>query len=181
MSLRFLFVLGIACCAPVFAHSDAEAPAADVVDCEHPPENLARTLPKPVAGVAAVVCTPHAQMIAPHDGWTWRYPGSYFDRPSIPAYSHIESRTDAAGRYFTRFQAKELSAAEIGKLHERFTQSLATYPDSKAPPRIVKLVARNDQGHAVDAYFGFKSKDEGWVAVCAPECAPEFFFLFNRQ
>ncbi len=181
MPLRCLLVIAVMAALPAFAHSDADAPAAGTLDCDHPPKDLARMLPKPVAGAATIVCTPSTQMISPHDGWTWRFPGSYFDRPSIPAYSHVESRGDASGRYFTKFEAKELSAGEIGKLHQKFTQSLATYPESKAPPRIVKLVARNDKGHVVDAYFGFKSKDEGWVAVCAPECAPEFFFLINRQ
>ena len=106
-------------------------------------------------------------------------PGS--DRPSIPAYSPVESRADAGGRYFTSFKATELSGIEIRKLHETFAKTLATYADTMPPARVIKLVARNDQGYPMDAYFGFKSRSEGWVALCAPECTPEFFFLMNRQ
>ncbi len=87
----------------------------------------------------------------------------------------------AGGRYFTAFEATELAAGEIEKLHASFTETLATYADQTVPRRIVKLVAHNDHGHSMDAYFGFKTPGEGWVAVCAPDCMPEFFFLINRQ
>jgi hypothetical protein len=130
---------------------------------------------------ASVICTPSAQMIVAMQGWVWRFPGSFFDRPSIPAYSPIESRPEAGGRYFTGFRATELTTGEVGKLHDKFAKTLATYTEASPPARIVKLVARNDRGHSMDAYFGFKSPSEGWVAVCAPDCAPEFFFLINRQ
>ena len=128
-----------------------------------------------------MTCTPSAQLIVANEGWAWRFPGSFFDRPSIPAFSPVESRSEAGGRYFTGFTATELSDSEIAKLHETFVRTLVTYTDTSPPAHIVKLVARNDRGHPMDAYFGFKSPGEGWVALCAPECAPEFFFLINRH
>ena len=181
MSLRYLFLLALAVAVPAFSHSDGESPPDGILDCEHPPKNLAKALPKSLAAVATLVCTPSTQMITPKTGWSWRYPGSYFDRPSIPAYSAMESRGEASGRYFTSFKASELSVADARGLHEKFAKTLATYAEAKPPARLVKLVAGNDKGHSVDAYFGFRSDSEGWVAVCAPECAPEFFFLINRQ
>ena len=181
MSSRFLPLLLLVVALRTFAGSEAEAPAGGLLNCEHPPKNLAHTLPKKIAMVATVVCTPSAQMIVARDGWAWRFPGSFFDRPSIPAYSPIESRADAGGRYFTGFKASELSVGEIGKIHEKFTKTLNTYSDTLPPARIIKLVARNDQGHSMDAYFGLKSPREGWVALCAPDCVPEFLFLMNRH
>lgn len=181
MSSRCLPLLLLVVALQAFAHSDAEALAGALLDCENPPENLTHALPNQVAMAATVICMPSAQMIVARQGWVWRFPGSFFDRPSIPAYSPIESRADAGGRYFTGFQATELSAPEIKTLHETFAKTLATYTDASPPARIVKLVARNDQGHPMDAYFGFRSQSEGWVALCAPDCTPEFFFLINRQ
>lgn len=181
MSSRSLPLLLLLTALQAFAHSEAEAPAGGLLDCEHPPTNLTHALPKQVAAVAIVTCSPVAQMIVAREGWLWRFPGSFFDRPSIPAYSPFESRAEAGGRYFTGFKATELSDGEIRKLHETFARTLATYTDALPPARIVKLVARNDQGHPMDAYFGFKSPSEGWVALCAPDCVPEFFFLMNRQ
>jgi hypothetical protein len=181
MSSRYLPLLLLVVALRAFAHSEAEAPAGGILDCEHPPGNLIHALPNQVAVAATVVCTPSTQMIVAKEGWVWRFPGSFFDRPSIPAYSPIESRPEAGGRYFTGFKATELSGGEIRKLHETFVKTLATYTDALPPARIVKLVARNDRGHPMDAYFGFQSQSAGWVAVCAPECAPEFFFLINRH
>jgi hypothetical protein len=164
-----------------FAHSESAATSDGGLDCEHPPKNIARKLPKDIAVAATIVCTPSAQLISAKDGWAWRYPASYFDRPSIPAYAPALSRSQAGGRYFTGFKVSQLSKAEIDRLHARFTGSLATYSDRKSPERVVLLTAKNDLGHSVEAYFGFDSKDDGWVAVCTPDCAPEYFFLINRQ
>ncbi len=181
MSSRYLPLLLLVVTLQAFAKSEAEAPAGGLIDCEHPPKNLTHTLPKQIAMAATVICMPAAQMIVAREGWAWRFPGSFFDRPSIPAYSPTESRADAGGRYFTSFKATELSAGEIKKLHEAFAKTLATYTDALPPARVVKLVARNDLGHPMDAYFGFKSQSEGWVALCAPDCVPEFFFLMKRH
>ena len=177
---RLLFPL-LVIASQACAHAEAEAPAGAILDCEHPPAMLVHTLPEQIAMAATVICTPSAQIIVASEAWSWRFPGSYFDRPSIPAYSPMESRSQAGGRYFTGFEATELSAGEITKLHETFVKTLVTYADALPPARIVKLVARNDQGHPMDAYFGFRSPGEGWVAVCSPDCAPEFFFLIHRH
>jgi hypothetical protein len=32
----------------------------------------------------------------------------------------------------------------------------------------------------LDAYFGFRSDDDGWVVLCTPECAPEYLFLMQK-
>lgn len=181
MSLRYLPLLLLLVVLRASAHSETQPPAAGILDCEHPPENLTHALPEQVAMAATVICTPSAQMIVAGNGWVWRFPGSFFDRPSIPAYSPVESRPEAGGRYFIGFKATELSAGEIRKLHETFARTLATYTDPSPPARIVKLVARNDQDRPMDAYFGFRSMSEGWVAVCAPDCVSEFFFLINRN
>lgn len=188
MKLRNLMLTALAAVAAALvastlalAHSESAGSSDGFLDCEHPPKNIARKLPKDIAVTATIVCTPGAQLISANDGWTWRFPASYFDRPSIPAYAPVLSRGQASGRYFTGFKASPLSKVEIDRLHARFTGSLATYADRKSPERVVMLTAKNDLGHSVQAYFGFDSKDDGWVAVCTPDCAPEYFFLINRQ
>jgi len=177
MSIRWLLLLLVVAALHAYAHSDAQAPAEGLLDCEHPPKDLASTLPKQIAVTATILCTPSAQIIVAKEGWVWRFPGSFFDRPSIPAFSPVESRATAGARYFIGFKATELSDGEVRKLHDTFAKTLVTYTDAAAPTRVVKLVARNDQGQPMDAYFGFKSESEGWVALCAPE----FFFLMNRH
>ena len=186
MKLRCFFLLpalAVLAATAITAFADPETSDApdDGLDCQHPPKNIARKLPKDIAVAATILCTPSSQLISAKDGWVWRYPASYFDRPSIPAYAPALSRGQARGRYFTGLKATQLSKAEMGALHLRFTASLSTYADRKAPTRVVLLKAKNDLGHSLEAYFGFDSKDDGWVAVCTPACAPEYFFLINRQ
>jgi hypothetical protein len=175
-------VLFLLCCAAAsaLAHSEAEQPAALLLDCEHPPQSLVSTLPEVVSGVASSECNPSAQTIVARDGWRWRYPGSFFDRPIIPAYAPMDSRQMSGSRYFTEFAATELGAADARKRHESFAKDLPTYRESVPPVRLVKLVAHNDLGHVLDAYFGFRADGNGWVVLCAPECAPEYLFLMQK-
>lgn len=166
--------------AQALAHSETEATGPALLDCGHPPETLVTALPEQVAKVASVECNPSAQTIVARDGWSWRYPGSFFDRPIIPAYAPMDSRHREGPRYFTEFSATELTAADARKRHETFAKDLPTYRETAPPVRLVKLVAHNDLGHELDAYFGFRSDGNGWVVLCAPECAPEYLFLIQK-
>ncbi len=74
----------------------------------------------------------------------------------------------------------ELTATDARERHETFAKDLPTYRETVPPARLVKLVAHNDLGHELDAYFGFRSDGEGWVVLCAPECAPEYLFLIQK-
>jgi len=166
--------------AQALAHSEGETSGPVLLDCEHPPQLLVKMLPEALAKVASVECNPSAQTIVARDGWSWRYPGSFFDRPIIPAYAPMDSRQTGGPRYFTEFKATELSAADARKRHEMFAKDLPTYRETSPPMRLVKLVAHNDLGHEMDAYFGFRSDGGGWVVLCAPECAPEYLFLMQK-
>jgi hypothetical protein len=166
--------------AQALAHSEGETSGPVLLDCEHPPRSLAKMLPEAVAKVASIECNPSAQTIVARDGWNWRYPGSFFDRPIIPAYAPMDSRQTGGPRYFTEFKATELSAADARKRHEMFAKDLPTYRETSPPMRLVRLVAHNDLGHEMDAYFGFRSDGGGWVVLCAPECAPEYLFLMQK-
>ena len=174
-----LILLGF-CAVQALAHSEVEASAPILLDCEHPPQSLVSMLPEGVANVASTECNPSAQTIVARDGWSWRYPGSFFDRPIIPAYAPMNSRQMGGPRYFTEFTATELGAADARKRHESFAKDLPTYREIAPPVRLVKLVAHNDLGHELDAYFGFRADGDGWVVLCAPECAPEYLFLMQK-
>jgi hypothetical protein len=174
-----LFFLWLAA-AQALAQSEVAATGPALLDFEHPPQALVKMLPEQVAQVARVECSPSAQTIVAHDGWSWRYPGTYLSRPSIPAELPLDSRDREGSRYFTEFTATELTAADAIKHHETFVKNLPTYWETAPPARLVKLVAHNDLGHKFDAYFGFRSDGEGWVALCAPECAPEYVFLMKK-
>lgn len=166
--------------AGALAHSESEDPGYAMLDCEHPAEGVAKSIPAPIAGPAHLQCTPAFQQIVASDGWTWRYPGSFFERPFIPAYAPMLSRGMRGARYFAGFETLELKDDEAREHHDRFAKALPTYREKAPPARMLKLVATNDLGHEVDAFFGFRSERDGWVVICAPDCAPENMFLFEK-
>ena len=167
--------------AQALPHSETEGGSGyAVIDCEHPAANVATALPPAIASPAHLQCTPAFQQIVSNDGWSWRYPGSFFDRPFIPAYAPKSSHGKGGPRFFTGFETRELTQDEVRAQHERFANDMPTYREKVAPARILKLVATNDLGHVLDAYFGFRSEREGWVVMCAPECAPENLFLIEK-
>ncbi len=51
---------------------------------------------------------------------------------------------------------------------------------TQPPERLIKLKATNDLGDKMDVWFGLINEDKGWVAICSPICAPEYFFLTER-
>lgn len=181
MSIRPLLA-AVLCLAAVSAgaHPEEQGAKYALIDCDHPAPQLATALPEALAGRAMLECTPAFHQIVAGEGWIWRYPGSYFARPFIPAYAPLPSQGMGGVRYFTAFEATELSPSEIDREHERF-RSIVTYRQEQPPARILKVVATNDLGHALDAYFGFRSEREGWAVICTPECAPNDLFVIEKQ
>lgn len=190
MSIRFLALLGSALSGGVLfcgaaglaaAHSESEgASGFALIDCEHPAQNVATELPPEIAASGFLQCTPSMHMIVANGAWTWRYPGSFFDRPFIPAYAPQASQGQGGTRFFTRFETRELSPDEVRERHEKFVAELPTYREKVAPVRVLQLVAINDLGHELDAYFGYRSEREGFVVMCTPACATENMFLIEK-
>jgi hypothetical protein len=190
VSIRFMALLcGVAfsgslilgAAVPAGAHSESEGgPGYALIDCDHPAKEVVTELPPEIAASGYIQCTPSMQMIVSNGAWNWRYPGSFFDRPFIPAYAPQASQGQGGARYFTRFETRELDAGEIRERHEKFAAELPTYREKALPSRILQLVAINDLGHELDAYFGFRSERDGWVVLCTPTCATENMFLIEK-
>jgi hypothetical protein len=166
--------------AQVFAHTEEEVQGPSVIDCDHPPETMIRTLPESFKSIGRLACSGTGQSIVAHPDWSWRFPASIFVRPSIPAYTPAESSGIVGARHFTGFEEVELSAAEVQALHRRFADTVSTYNKPAPPESLKKVLAKNDLGHAFEIYLGMNSKRDGWVVLCDPECAPEYLFVFEK-
>ena len=184
MNFRFLLWGIVLSSGLAMAHLDGEGEeeaGQKLIDCDHPPAELKKILPPEISSVATLGCTPGAQHIHAAKGWVWRFPANFFQVPTIPAYSPVDSRSEPAGRFFTGFEVVALGPTQLSERHKWFTENVVTYPKSGVPAKIIKLVATNDLGHSLDAYVGFRTDREGWVVLCAPECAPEFVFLMQKR
>lgn len=181
MRTLFALVLCFATC-PVLAHPETSAaePQDPRHDCDHPPESAARALPDALAAFASLGCNHlgHFMMAAP--GWNWRFPGSYFIVPTIPAFTPAASAGQAGLRFFNTLSVRELSADEARSRHQQFAGEIPTYSPAGAPQSMLQLKGSNDLDDVFEAYFPFESRDRGWAVICDPRCAPEYVFMINR-
>lgn len=163
------------------AEHGSEAAAAAGHDCEHPPANAARALPEAIAGFSALACHPHGgQYLGAGAGWHWRFPGSYFVVPTVPAFSPSAKLGHAGARFFTDMHVRRLTGEAARQRHETIAKSVPTYLPAKPPESILQLTAINDLGHAFDVFFPLESDRRGWAVICTPECAPEYVFIIDR-
>ncbi|HUF20448.1 MAG TPA: hypothetical protein VMP00_06805 [Burkholderiales bacterium] len=181
--MRTLFALVLCLAAwPVLAHPETSAaePQGSQIDCEHPPESAARALPDALAVFSGLGCNHlgHFMMAAP--GWNWRFPGSYFIVPTIPAFTPAASMGQAGLRFFNALSVRELSADEARSRHQQFAGEIPTYSAAGAPRSMLQLTGSNDLGDVFEAYFPFESPDRGWALICDPHCAPEYVFRIDR-
>ena len=171
-------LLALLLCAPmlVLAHNGAndQDDDDDDVGCE---SHLAGDFPSILKPYAKLECD---QFIVNPDNWRWRFPGSYFDRPYIPAFAPKPKKNIAGMRTYKQFSAQEVDKSQIPELHESKFLKIRSYKQEKPPQRLIKLKATNDLGDSMDVWFGLHDENKGWVAICSPVCAPEFFFLTER-
>lgn len=181
--MRSLFALVFCLAASsVLAHPETSAtePQGPHYDCEHPPESAVRALPDVLAAFSSLDCNHLGHFIMAAPGWNWRFPGSYFIVPTIPAFTPAASAGQAGLRFFNTLSVRELSADEMRVRHQQFAGEIPTYSPAGTPRSMLQLRGSNDLGDVFEVYFPFESRDRGWVVICDPRCAPEYVFMINR-
>ena len=183
ISLQVAACLAAACVAiGASAHEESEQRAGpEPLDCGHLPANAVTRLPEAIQAFAELVCAPGGQFIGAREGWVWRYPASYFDRPSVAAHSPVESRMEPGPRYFTSLTVEELTGEAATKQNESLGKTLPNYRTEQPSKSVLRLLATNELGHRFDVYFPMTDANKGWGAICAPECAPEMLFMMYRN
>lgn len=175
IALMFWLLVG-----PALAHQEGEAVEAAIFDCEHLPGAAMAAVPPAIAGFARLECSHRGQFLMAGDDWTWRFPGSFFDLPSISAYVPRASQALAEPRYFRSAQVRELDADARERLHKRFKQEVVTYKAPEVPTKTLQLTFVNDAGHDFEVFMPFENKDKVWVITCVPDCPPEYAFMMER-
>ncbi len=178
----FTLVFGLAIGA-AWAHSDSETETQShgEIGCDTLPANALSSLPEPVATWGVLDCLPVGQVIAQREGWTWRFPGSFFNKPWIFAATPPDSRIVPGMRYFTRLNVEHLDRATAAKRHETFRAQLPTYGLQDQPAQMLRIVAENDLSHPTEFFVSFANEHDGWAIVCVPQCAVENVFMIRRN
>lgn len=158
----------------VHSHSGDNTQDDDDTECEN---HLNDAFPEILKPYAKLECD---QFIVNTERWQWRFPNSYFDRPYIPAFAPKSKKNVAGMRVYKQFSAEEIDKKQILELHESKFLKIRSYAQPLPPERLIKLKATNDLGDDMDVWFGLTSKDKGWVAICSPICAAEYFFITEQ-
>jgi hypothetical protein len=181
--LTRLFLAGVWCVASAaaWAHEDATGEAIPILDCDHPPEHAVNAVPEPFHW-AQLECTPAGQMLVPAEDWVWRYPGSFTDRPFLPAWMSAEPGVSGEPRYFKSMAARLAGTDEAERLQRRFAQSMIALPASAGEQRIYVLTAESNLGEKFDVNFVYRSDLDIWAVPCVPDCRPEqLFHIYRRE
>lgn len=176
----FCMVSAAAC-----AHEDATHEPLPFLDCDHPPEHALSIVPEPIARWSQLQCLPSGQMLVPGEDWVWRYPGSFTDRPFVPAWMSADPGVSAGPRYFKTMSVRLAGADEMRELKQRFVRSAIEVPAPRVqtdpPERIYVLAAESNLGEKLEVNFVYRSDQDIWAVPCAPACAPEQLFHIYRR
>lgn len=170
------------CAAQAAAHEEAAGHEAAIYDCAHPPADAATRLPPIADGWAMLDCTPLGQRLIAAPGWQWRFPASYTDRPTLPAWAPEASQQAPGPKHFVEFSFTRIADADLPATHARMRNASFTYQfNFDAPPvAMYRLAVRNSEGHEMDIYYPVESDDKVWAIPCVPTCRPEYAFIIER-
>lgn len=171
---------------PAWAHSEGdEAPRPQALDCERLPANALTALPVPFDTWARLDCLPAGQLLSQPRDWIWRYPASFTTSVLVPAWTVEPSAVAARARYFTAAEVTVARGEEALALHRRFAQDLEVYramtAERPAPSAVHTLIARNDLDQELRMHFVYRSAQDVWGIVCAPDCRSEYSFLVSSR
>jgi hypothetical protein len=177
--------------AGVSAHTDDgegdHGAAPSPLDCSHPPANALRGLPAPIDRWTALSCMPNGQLLHQRKGWSWRFPASFTQQVIITAAVAAEPN-EAFGRYFSSMEITTLEGDAAAQLHAQLAEQVPTYRfrfgeklAETRPKAIYSVRARNDKGGEFVLQMVYRSDQDIWGLVCAPDCVPESLFTVSRQ
>jgi hypothetical protein len=167
-----------------YAHDAGDQEPMPFLDCDHPPAHAMRTLHEPIARWTAIECTPAGQMLVSSEDWIWRYPGSFTDRPFLPAWMTADPTRSPDPRYFEALEVRELPSEQLPAFYARIAQSAIELPSAKTPApseRLYHFVGRTNFDETMEVNFLYRSDSDIWAIPCAPDCRPEQVFHIYRR
>lgn len=181
-----LAAVACALCAAASGHSDKdEAPRGQVLDCDHLPEQAITRLPVPLDTWARLDCLPAGQLLAAGNDWIWRYPASFTTPVFVPAWTSEPAAAAAQVRYFTAANVTVARGDQAAALSRRFATEVEVYggmtEGRPEPSAVYTLVAENDLGQVFEVHFLYRSNQDMWAIVCAPDCRSEYTFLVSSR
>jgi hypothetical protein len=180
--VKIVIALLLACTATVvLAHQGEESGAQQMgYDCEHPPADAITALPAAISQMARLSCLPVTQAIVAGGAWRWRYSGTFFEMPYVPAHGHSDSMGLAPPFYFKKITARELDAAQATQRSAELAGDIPTFRPAGAITSMSYVDAVNNYAQIIRMIVAMESDTRGWMLVCAPECRADYVIVLEK-
>jgi hypothetical protein len=168
------------------AHGPGEEPEKGmpgVMDCEHPPADALKAVPDDLRDWLALDCAFNGVSLMPTADWSWRYTGSFFDRPMVFAglAEVIDKRNDGPW-YFKRIERVRLSEETRQALHEKLAKEIPMYKEYvQKVHAIVQINTVNNYDDSITFNMAFDANGHVMGVPCTATCRPEHAFYMERR
>jgi hypothetical protein len=143
--------------------------AANPVACETAPHEAVTTLPKTVADLALILCSPSGHALLATDGYVWLAPNNK------PFFLHAASpRGPVAGEtqhsaFFTRSSARQLQDEPLQKAKGMYQIEFSEHPPEGLS--VVQLDLLSNKGFRYNVFFYLLSGKLERIIGCINECS----------
>ena len=142
--------------------------------------DMVEDLPIGLGSFAELMCFGNGQAIIARPDWSWRYTGSFFDSPYIPAGVHDGLDGIAPPFYFTNITVENVSEADSGVLIDSLEKQVVTFRPNVVT-RVSKAYLTDNHKNIIEVVVAYEDNVSGWLLVCAPSCRPEYVILFEKR
>ena len=180
-------LLRIALCASllvthaVSAHPGDENSLATNFDCDKSYPNMIDSLPFPLEEFATLKCFGNGQLIMAKSNWSWRYSGSFFGTPRIPASAHDELTAIPPPYYFTNVKVGEARSENMSGYLDKLMTDVMTFRPKVEITNVYDIELTNNHDSLIRLVIALEKQGNGWLLVCNPDCRPEYVILFNKR
>ncbi len=169
----------------LMAHPGAENSLITDFDCDTSYPDVMSSLPFPLSEFGSLMCFGNGQSIIAKPKWSWRYSGSFFDTPRIPASAH-EDMTAVPPPYYFRVtfsstDAREIKADRKTRYLDRLMTDIVTFRPQVPISELYAIDLTNNHHVVIRVFVALETKTNGWLLVCNPECRPEYVILFQKR
>jgi hypothetical protein len=165
----------------LYAHPGDENSPTNDFECDKAGSGMVQSLPLDLARIGRLMCLGNGQLIMANPDWSWRYSGSFFDTPRIPAGAHDDLMGIPPPYFFTKIETVQYSDADAQSLSAVLAGKVVTYTPQVEINKLLEFRLHGNHETIANLMVAFESESKGWILVCAPDCRPEYVILFEER
>lgn len=164
-----------------FAHPGDENSPTNDFDCDGVGTAMVQGLPADLARIGQLMCLGNGQLIMANPDWSWRYSGSFFDTPRIPAGAHDDLMGIPPPYFFTKIEMEQYLDEDAQAMSASLATQVVTYTPKVKINKLLEFKLHGNHETIAKLMVALESDSKGWILVCAPDCRPEYVILFEER